>query len=267
MALGMRILVTGYEQVVVDRKNVIAAHALVSDVKAIVETETLYEYASKVPNALTLRGRGPVYVIPFGPKGELVAVRHSMRGGWMAKFMKDTFLPPTRAFRELISTIRLRLLGIPTPEVLAIVTYPVNVLLRRVDVMTRFIEGGVDLAAIFSDTRNDAQRRPILDAVAALLGKMTAAGVQHQDLNLKNILITAEEGGYTAHLLDVDRVHFHVPNDPLVARANIDRLTQSLRKWRTLPQVRTNAFPEDDIRYLTLAAAASAPQAAPTPAM
>jgi hypothetical protein len=35
-----------------------------------------------------------------------------------------------------------------------------------------------------------------------------------------------------AHILDVDRIRFHIPGDPIVLRANIHRLEQSIRKWR-----------------------------------
>jgi hypothetical protein len=70
------------------------------------------------------------------------------------------------------------------------------------------------------------------------------------------VLITSGENGYIAHVLDVDRVHFHVPGDPLVARANIERLMRSLRQWRTRLAPRSNALSDDDISYLTLAAAA-----------
>jgi hypothetical protein len=51
-------------------------------------------------------------------------------------------------------------------------------------------------------------------------------------------------------------VHFHVPGDPLVARANIERLMRSLRQWRTRLAPRTNALSDDDMSYLALAAAA-----------
>ena len=38
--------------------------------------------------------------------------------------------------------------------------------------------------------------------------------------------------GAVAHVLDVDRIRFHVPSDPMVASANIGRLERSLRKIR-----------------------------------
>lgn len=250
--------IQGYDHFTVEGANVLAARSLAATVRDILRSETLYAYARAVPDALVLHGRAPVYAIPLGASGERVAVRHAMRGGVMATILGDRFFPPTRVTRELAASVRLRLSGVPTPEVLAVVTYAAGGLFRRADVVTRFVDGGADLAAVFNDARNDAQRRPILDAVARLLARLTAAGAQHPDLNLKNVLLTAGDDGYTAHVLDVDRVHFHVPSDPLVASANLDRLVRSLRSWRQRTGVRTGAVSDEDISYLALAVAAPA---------
>ena len=248
--------IVGYEHVSVNGANILVARPLAAVTREILQHETLYSYAAKVPDALVFQGRAPVYAIPFPPLAGRVAVRHVMRGGFAGRILHDRFLPPTRVARELTAAFRLRLGGVPTPEVLAVGTYPAGGFFRRADVVTRFIEGGADLSAVFGDVRNDAQRLPILDAVARLLSRLTATGAQHPDLNLKNVLITSGEDGYIAHLLDVDRVHFHVPGDPLVARANIERLMRSLRQWRDRLAPRSDALTDDDMSYLVLAAAA-----------
>ena len=248
------IMITGYEQVRVGKTRVLVVKGIAEQIQAVLEKQTLYDYAATIDGAKVLRGRGPVYVIPFGPEPLRVAVRHVMRGGVISRILKDRFLPPTRVSRELRNSVQLKFGGVSTPSVLAIVTYPASGPFQRADVMTQYVEG-VDLATVFADVRNDAQRRPILDAVATLLSLLTAVGAQHPDLNLRNVLLTTTETGYTAALLDVDRVHFHVPGDPLVARANLERLTRSLRKWRTQPETRQDALPDEDIDYLTLATA------------
>jgi hypothetical protein len=248
--------ITGYEHVSIDGANVLVASAIAPAVREILEHDTIYSYAARDPDALVFQGRAPVYAISLPPLSGRVAVRHVMRGGMIGRLVQDRFLPPTRVVHELTAAFRLRLGGVPTPEVLAIGTYPAGRLFRRADVVTRFIEGGADLSAVLGDERNDPQRHPILDAVARLLARLTASGAQHPDLNLKNVLITTTESGYLAHVLDVDRVHFHVPGDPLVARANVDRLLHSLRKWRRRIAPRSNALSDEDISYLALAAAA-----------
>jgi lipopolysaccharide kinase (Kdo/WaaP) family protein len=255
--IGDLIPITGYEHVTVGGANMLVARSLAATTREILEHDTLYSYAAKDPTALVFHGRAPVYAISLPPLSGRVAVRHVMRGGFVGRLLHDRFLPPTRVARELTAAFRLRLGGVPTPEVLAVGTYPAGGFFRRADVMTRFVEGGADLSAVFGDARNDPQRHPILDAVATLLSRLTATGAQHPDLNLKNVLITSSDnGGYVAHVLDVDRVHFHVPGDPLVARANIERLMRSLRQWRTRLAPRRDALSDDDMSYLALAAAA-----------
>ncbi|MDQ2890873.1 MAG: hypothetical protein M3R65_10050 [Gemmatimonadota bacterium] len=248
--------IVGYEHVSVNGANVLVARSIATTAREILEHDTLYSYAASVPHALVFQGRAPVYAIPLPPLTGRVAVRHVMRGGFAGRLLHDRFLPPTRVARELTAAFRLRLGGVPTPEVLAVGTYPAGGFFRRADVVTRFVEGSADLSAVFADARNDAQRHPILDAVAKLLSRLTATGAQHPDLNLKNVLITSGEDGYVAHILDVDRVHFHVPGDPLVARANMARLMRSLRQWRSRLAQRNDALTDDDMSYLVLAAAA-----------
>jgi len=117
--------------------------------------------------------------------------------------------------------------------VLAYVSYPKNLMLRRSDVATREIANGHDLSVALAKVTDHDHRIMVLDAIVKLLQALTHAGAHHQDLNLKNILLTAGEGpGLDAHVLDVDRVRFSSPGSPLVAKANLDRLFRSLRKWR-----------------------------------
>jgi hypothetical protein len=93
----------------------------------------------------------------------------------------------------------------------------------------------------------------VLDAIAKLLRSLTHAGAHHQDLNLKNVLLTAGEGeGLDAHVLDVDRVQFSSPGSPLIAKANLDRLIRSLRKWRDLHELPYSAEDEEYLRLRSL---------------
>jgi hypothetical protein len=63
-------------------------------------------------------------------------------------------------------------------------------------------------------------------------------------------LRTAGRGeGLDAYVLDVDRVHFSSPGSPLVAKANLDRLIRSLRKWRDLHAL---PYSSEDEEYLRL---------------
>jgi hypothetical protein len=197
-----------------------------------------------------MTGRAPVFAVDLPGNCGRVVVRHNMRGGWMAKFNKDLFVLPTRGFRELVSSLRLRAAGVSTPEVVAYVSYPKNWLVRRSDVATREIPNGHDLSVALAKVLDHDHRKMVLDAIVKLLRSLTHAGAHHQDLNLKNVLLTAGTGeGLDAHVLDVDRVRFSSPGSPLVAKANLDRLIRSLRKWR---DTRELPYSADDEEYLRL---------------
>ena len=247
MMIGLSI--PSYERFEVGGARVVAATGCAAEIRGLLEKEGLYEYAARQPDAVPLVGRAPVFAVNLPCNCGRAVVRHNMRGGWMAKISKDLFVLPTRGFRELVASLRLRASGVSTPEVLAYVSYPINVLLRRSDVATREIPNGHDLSVTLMKVTDHDHRILVLDAVAKLLRALTHAGAHHQDLNLKNVLLTAGEGpGLDAHVLDVDRVRFSSPESPLVAKANLDRLIRSLRKWRDNEGLPYSAEDEEFLR-------------------
>jgi tRNA A-37 threonylcarbamoyl transferase component Bud32 len=223
--------------------------------ESILETGTLYDYASRQPDARKFTGRVPAFAITLPSGGADVVVRHSMRGGVLARTRSDLFLPPTRGLRELINALRLRIAGIPTPEVVAFVTYRAGPLFRRSDVATSEIKNGHDLAVVLHEMPAGDDRRACLEAAGRLVGSLSAIGAHHPDLNIRNVLVTWEsDHGARAHILDVDRIRFHTPADPMVARANIERLERSLRKLRALGSIELS---DDEIAGVQAAASAA----------
>jgi hypothetical protein len=97
------------------------------------------------------------------------------------------------------------------------------------------------MASLLATGDRDGVRTRALEEAAVLVAALSKAGAHHPDLNLKNILITGfgdnESEALRAHVLDVDRIRFHVPGDPIVLRANIERLERSLRKRRDLREI------------------------------
>ena len=249
--IGFRI--PGYKRFEVRGARVIAANACAAGIGGVLDREELYEFAARQPDAVPLVGRAPVFAVTLPGNCGRVVVRHNMRGGWMAKISKDLFVLPTRGFRELNASLRLRARGVSTPEVVAYVSYPKNIVLRRSDVATREIPNGHDLSVVLAKVTDHNHRVMVLDAIVKLLKSLAQAGAHHQDLNLKNVLLTAGDGpGLDAHVLDVDRVQFSVPGSPLVAKANLDRLIRSLRKWRDLHDL---PYTAEDEEYLRLRSA------------
>lgn len=198
----------------------------------ILKEETLYDFARRQSDARQFRGRTTAYGITLGSGCGDVVVRHAMRGGFLGRTGSDLFFPPTRGLRELVNSLRLKLMGVPTPEVVAFVSYPAGQIFRRSDVATREIKESHDLSVVLREVVDPAQRESCLLATGTLLSLLAHAGAHHPDLNARNVLITWESEGARAHVLDVDRIRFHLPGDPMVAQANLNRLKRSLQKLR-----------------------------------
>ncbi|MEO5903613.1 MAG: lipopolysaccharide kinase InaA family protein [Gemmatimonadaceae bacterium] len=223
----------GYVRLNGDGVRGLAIESSRSGVQSILDNGTLYDFAAKQPGARKFMGRMPAYAISLPKDGGDVVVRHAVRGGALARTGSDLFLPPTRALRELINSLRLRLAQVPTPEVVAFVTYNAGRIFRRSDVATREIKDGHDLSVVLREVPSGEHRQECLLATGKLLALLTKAGAHHPDLNVRNLLITWDgTDGARAHVLDVDRIRFHMPSDPMVANANISRLERSLRKVR-----------------------------------
>lgn len=246
----VEIRIPAYESFELPGAYVIAKSACADALRSVLEHGPLYEFAARQPGAREFSGRAPVFAISLSNGCGSVVVRHATRGGMMSLISKDIFLRPTRGLRELLNSLRLRALGVRTPEVVACVTYHAGWMLRRSDIATEEIVGGHDLSIVLSTFTEAGHRDMAIAAAIDLLRALTAAGAYHKDLNLKNILLTSDDGSrLEAHVLDVDRVRFSTPGSPLVAQANLGRLLRSLRKWRDLNGL---PFTENEARRLTL---------------
>jgi tRNA A-37 threonylcarbamoyl transferase component Bud32 len=210
---------------------VLAPHE--ADARLMLAEGSLYDAAARDLAARSLQGRGVAYAIALPASGTRAVVRHNRHGGLLAPLTRDLFLPPTRAPRELAIAQRLNTLGVSTPDVLMYGTSPAPFpFFRRADVVTREIDGGRDLATFLSPQASDSDRAAAWEATRQLVEQMSAAGVRHHDLNVKNVLLAREDGVLKAFLLDVDRVTFDEPDSAEVRAGNVARLLRSARKWR-----------------------------------
>jgi hypothetical protein len=223
----------GYERLQRPGVDAVARTSVASAVGEALSAGSLYQYAAHHPDARPLRGRGIAYAVPLPDGATHVVVRRSQHGGWLAPVTRDIFVGRTRASHELEVSLRLAREGIATPEVLAYSTYAVAPMLRRADVVTREVDGGLDLAATLEREPDAESVRGAVRVVARLLARMASAGVRHPDLNVRNVLIARDVNGHReAWLLDVDRVWFDAPRHPRVREANLSRFARSARKLR-----------------------------------
>lgn len=187
--------------------QVVALPSVMGTVRAALrEGGTLYDWAASRQGARAFTGRGAAYAVETGAGAWVV--RHYRRGGSVARLLGDRYarLGEARPLQELTASAAARARGVPTPEVLAAVVYPAGAFYRA-DLATAHVPDSADLAeTTLGPARVDAAARmQAWRAAGSLLRTVFDAGIQHADLNLRNILIMRAAGGLGALLLDLDR--------------------------------------------------------------
>lgn len=165
----------------------------------------------------------------------------------MAPLLGDRYLGrPPRPFAELAASERARAAGVPTPRILAAVVHPAGIGYRA-EVATEWLAPAHDLAALLAPGVWPAKTRAAgLEAAGEAIGRAHAAGLEHPDLNVSNLLLRPEpDGRWFAAILDLDRVRFTDAagglrdGDPAgFARRGLDRLERSIEKARRAGRAR-----------------------------
>lgn len=223
----------GFVRVGVAPREAVVREREANDVRAVLTASTLHEWASRVDGANLYTGRAPAFGVRLPSSGTRVVVRHACHGGMLAPVTRDLFAGAGRAPHELAIAARLTESRVPTPAFVGYAVYPAGLGLSRIDVLVEEVAGARDLANV---VRDGGVTLPLLDATARLLAALARAGARHEDLNLKNVLISRpappdDSAAPTAWAIDVDRVSLGHPRVRAM-EANIARLARSARKWR-----------------------------------
>lgn len=161
-------------------------------------------------------------------------VRHYHRGGSVARVLHDRyFAVGDRARHELGIGIAARVAGIPTPEVVAAVTYRAGIF-SRYDIAFAYLEGARDLAAVLFGGGTPADADVI--KATTLISIMMERGLVHADLNLKNVLIASQR----AYIIDLDRCRLASRVRRGDAKRMRERFIRSLEKWQKRAGIRIN---------------------------
>ncbi len=177
-------------------------------------------------------GRGRLVRIPLPAGGALLA-RLYRRGGLLGPLLGALHLGAERPLRELRLTVDAAAAGVPTLEAVGVVIRSVAPLLYRFWLITREVDGARDLLAFLRDERDPRTRSDGLAASARAIAALHAAGVDHADLNLKNILVLSGEPGapIRALVIDLDKSRASAGGLGEGGRtANVLRLFRSLEK-------------------------------------
>ena len=175
-----------------------------------------------------LGGRGQALLIETAA-GPLV-LRRLQRGGLAARVSNDRYLnlgfAHSRAVREFRLLGQLQQRGLPVPEPIAASYEPVG-LFYRAGLLTRLIPEARELAELAPDLSQEQWHD-----LAGTLEQFFSAGLQHPDLNARNLLLDARGRWY---LLDFDRAR--LIDGKVDSRFMRRRLARSLAKlcspgWR-----------------------------------
>ena len=177
-------------------------------------------------------GRGSAWFIdaPFGP----VVLRQYLRGGWVAKFIRQSYFFTTvarsRPFREYHLLAALYELGLPVPQPVAAICEHHGI--RSTGAIMTVRLSSVQTLADILPGNIGAPEYPegFWKSIGKCIRRFHDAGVWHADLNARNILIDA---GQQVFLIDFDKAQF-TPGKVVNGKGNLERFKRSLSKlWPT----------------------------------
>ncbi|MBW6392897.1 3-deoxy-D-manno-octulosonic acid kinase [Billgrantia antri] len=167
-------------------------------------------------------GRGSSLFLDAG--GEQWVLRPYRRGGLAARISTTRYLwtglERTRAFRELRLTAHLHAQGLPVPRPVAAGVTRLGPTYSAALITVR-ITGARALAEHLDDIEP-----ALLERVGATVRQFHEAGLDHVDLNARNLLVDADGAVW---LIDLDRCRLRAPGP--WREANLDRLDRSLAKF------------------------------------
>ena len=172
----------------------------------------------------TSKGRNIAWFLRF--EGRAMVLRHYWRGGMVGRIIKDRYWraspEESRAFREYALLGWMRAQGLPVPRPLAARYHPAGPLSYRADLLMERIPDARPLADVLAIV-------PVSEAlwhrIGVIIGQMHELGVNHSDLNCRNILLDRTDQPW---LIDFDKCSRRPVGQ--WAQANINRLERSLGK-------------------------------------
>jgi len=187
---------------------------------------------AKVDGESHYYGRGTIRLRHLA-NGETAVIRRYLHGGALLRVTGAWFFTwPPRPFRELAITEELRRRGLRTVEVYAAcISRPTGPFYRGW-LITRQLPGAEDLwSALRSGLAERLGLERALEIAAESVAALHREGVYHADLNLKNILLRAEESSIAAYIIDFDKAKLLLGKLPPPLRTkNLARLERSVRK-------------------------------------
>jgi hypothetical protein len=188
-----------------------------------------------------LGGRNALLSLRSGDEEFLL--RRFTHGGLLRWLTGRRFLDPERPFVEALLSEQLTAAAILTPQVVAARAVRAGAGAWKLDLVTRRVAGGVDLAAELERTSERTRRARLLSAFGAWLRRLHDTGFLHADLHPKNVLVTGGETParpFELWVLDLDRSVLRPELDARQRTANLARLVRYVARRRQRLGLRTH---------------------------
>ncbi len=176
----------------------------------------------------TSTGRNTAWFLHLA--GRDMVLRHCWRGGMVGRIISDRYLrqpiAQSRAMREFSLLRWMHAQGLPVPRAIAARFAPAGLWYKADLLMERI----ADTAPLADDLATTKLPAALWHKIGAVIAQMHALGVQHSDLNCRNILLDAQDRVW---LIDFDKCDRRPVKDgsmPDWAQSNLDRLHRSLTK-------------------------------------
>jgi len=186
---------------------------------------------ARAPGQTRYFGRAELHAVELADGGRAL-VRSCRHGGLFRHVTRDWFVSrPLRPFVELAATASARERGLPAPEVLAALVARGVGPWYRGWLVTREIEGARNLWGALLEGVDGDRKQALLRQVGYSLRLMHASGIDHADLNLRNILVLDGALGPEIFIIDFDKARLFEGAVPAArARRNLRRLRRSVDK-------------------------------------
>lgn len=174
------------------------------------------------------RGRGRTPSVSLSGGSSLV-LRRYRHGGLLGRLTGSLYLGPARALAELRVTAGAEQRGAPVPHVLCLVLWPILGPLWSAIIGTREERNAADLLTSLREAETPAQRNRLSRQAGDAVGRLHDAGVEHPDLQLRNVIVTRDS---RVVIIDLDGAVFHRQGLLSVRKraANLGRLARSAVK-------------------------------------
>ncbi|HAR80049.1 MAG TPA: 3-deoxy-D-manno-octulosonic acid kinase [Succinivibrionaceae bacterium] len=170
-------------------------------------------------------GRGKA--ILFDRAGQKLVLRHYYRGGLFGRVAKDLFFNKEplcrRSFAEFELLTRLRRMNLPVPKPLIARVEEGRFCIKN-DIVIGQIEKSFNLAEIIAHRALETEE---LFRIGATIKRFFDSGVDHTDLNIRNILLNAEGEVF---IIDFDKCFIRDSLSRSRKKSIVERLHRSFKK-------------------------------------